>query len=90
MKLSEFVPKEIMLEFEDFSDLASLTLNNPEQDDLSKQNNSNRYDKSRKPLISLRHIHKLKLIQAAKQIEMEERKKLMGLMYSVPNDEESV
>lgn len=90
MKIDEIISKKLILEYEDFSDLASMALNDPSSDELGKQNNSDRPGKSRKPFISLKHIHKLKLIQAAKREEMDKRKLLMRLMYSVPTGEESV
>ena len=89
MKIDEIISKKTILEYEDLSDLASQALNDPSSDMFARQDNvSKRPGQSRKPVISLKHIHKLKLIQAAKREEFEKRKLLMGLMYAVPQSEE--
>lgn len=89
MKIDEIISKDVILEYEDMSDLASQALNDPASDTFARQDNiSRRPGQSRKPVISLKHIHKLKLIQAAKREEFEKRKILMGLMYAVPQEEE--
>lgn len=44
---------------------------------------------NRKPHLSLRHINRLKKIQQAKREEFTQRKILMGLMYSDPDDEQA-
>lgn len=91
MKINEIISKDKILEYEDFSDLASMALNDPASDEFGAQDNiSHKPGRSRKPLITLKHIHKLKLIQAAKREEMEQRKLLMGLMYASPSDEEEM
>ena len=90
MKIDEIIFKDFILEYEDMSDLASQALNDPASDMLAKQDNiSRRPGQSRKPVISLKHIHKLKLIQAARREEFEKRKILMSLMYAVPQGDES-
>ena len=89
MKLDEIISNDVILEYEDMSDLASQALNDPAGDMFARQDNMSRKPgQSRKPVISLKHIHKLKLIQAAKIEEFEKRKVLMGLMYAVPQEEE--
>lgn len=90
MKIDEIISKQKIMEYEDFSDLASMGLNNPSEDEMGIQNNNDKYGSSRKPFITLRHVHKLKLVQAAKREELEKRKLLMGLMYSIPSGEEEV
>ena len=40
----------------------------------------------RTPLIGLRHIHKLKQIKASMAQEQAQRRKLMALMYAVPDE----
>lgn len=89
MKICEFFdkPDELLVEYENFSNISSMTMNDPMIDEFGMQDRSRKRGQSRKPLISLRHIHKLKLIHAAKRIEHEKRKKLMGLMYAVPTEE---
>lgn len=89
MKINEIISKERIMEYENFSDLASQALNDPNEDEMGKQTNTNKM-KSRKPLITLKHIHKLKLVQVAKRQEMEQRRLLMGLMYAVSSNEESI
>lgn len=91
MKIIEIYSKskELVYEEENFSDIASMAINDPMSDELGTQNNERKAGQSRKPLISLKHIHKLKLIQLAKQIEHEKRKTLMGLMYAAPEETES-
>lgn len=88
MKIDEIISKDKIMEYEDFSDLTSMALNDPSQDEMGVQNNNDRYGSSRKPFITLKHIHKLKLIQAAKREELEQRKLLMGLMYGVQDSDE--
>ena len=89
MKIDELISKEKLKEYEDFSYLASRALSDPSSDELGRQNNVAVHPgPSRKPVISLKHIHKLKLIQAAKREEFEKRKLLMGVMYAIPEKEE--
>ena len=91
VKIDEIISKKKILEYEDFTDLTSRALNDPASDEFGRQNNiDNRPGKARKPVITLKHIHKLKLIQAAKREEFEKRKLLMGLMYAAPAEEEAV
>ncbi len=88
MKIIEIYSKskETVYEDEDYSDIASIAISDPITDELGSQNKERKRGQSRKPLVSLRHIHKLKLIQIAKRTEHEKRKSLMGLMYAVPEE----
>ena len=90
MKLDEIITSEnVLKEYEDFSYLASHALSDPSSDELGRQKNAAEHPGlSRKPVLSLKHIHKLKLIQAAKREEFEKRKLLMGVMYAIPEKEE--
>ena len=56
----------------------------PEDDLYSIQSDEHR----RKPVITLRHMNKLKRMKAAQREEQENRKVLLGLMYSTPTGEE--
>lgn len=88
MKIDEIVIKNLK-EGEDFSDLASQALSDPNSDELGRQkNNKPSRGAARSPIITLKHIHKLKLIQAAKREEFEKRKLLMGIMYATSSGEE--
>lgn len=89
MKLDEIITKKSITENEDFSDLASQALSDPATDELGRQKNKiSRPGPLRTPYITLKHIHKLKLIKAARIEEFEKRKLLMGLMYAVPEKED--
>ena len=83
MKIIEIYAKssDVVYENEDYSDIASIAISDPITDELGSQNKERKRGQSRKPLISLRHIHKLKLIQLAKREEHEKRKSLMGLCF---------
>jgi len=88
VKINEIISDNIILEYENFSDIASKSINDPTNDEFGRQNNmTRRPGESRKPVISLRHIHKLKLSQAAKKEELENRKILMTLMYAQTPEE---
>lgn len=43
---------------------------------------------SRKPRITLKHIHKLKKMQAEKMAEYEKRQELISVMYALPSGDE--
>lgn len=44
-------------------------------------------DENRKPVVTLRHINKLKKMKQAMRDEHAERKKLLGIMYVHPSEE---
>ena len=56
----------------------------PADDDFVRQSDEHR----RKPVITLRHINKLKRMKLAQRAEQEKRKSLLGIMYAVPSGEE--
>ncbi len=56
----------------------------PADDDFVRQSDEHR----RKPVITLRHINKLKRMKMAQRAEQEKRKTLLGLMYAAPTGEE--
>ncbi len=58
----------------------------PADDAFIQQSDEHR----RKPVITLRHINKLKRMKMAQRSEQEKRKTLLGLMYAAPTGEEEV
>ena len=56
----------------------------PKDDQDGRQSNAHR----RKPVITLRHINKLKKMKAARRAEEENRRALLGVMYAAPTGEE--
>lgn len=66
-------------------DLSLNARQRPEDDDMARQSSENR----RKPVITLRHINKLKRMKAAKRNEQEKRNALLGIMYAAPTGEEA-
>lgn len=76
--------KDIGIFENDFMDLSLLSHSRPEDDMASVQGD----DVRRKPVITLRHVNKLKRMKYAQRAEQEKRKKLLGLMYGPPVGEE--
>lgn len=58
----------------------------PDKDRITKFNDGSKH---RKPMISLKHINRLKKIVAARDNEFKARQELMSLMYGIPDDPES-
>lgn len=56
----------------------------PIDDEFGRQSDEHR----RKPVITLRHINKLKRMKMAQRAEKEKRKVLLKLMYAAPSGEE--
>lgn len=76
--------KDIGIFENEFMDLSLRSHITPEDDKSGVQSDSTR----RKPVITLRHINKLKRMKYAQREEQEKRKKLIGLMYATPSGEE--
>lgn len=79
MKLSDIIFFE-----NEFMDLSLRSHINPEHDNSGVQSD----DARRKPVITLRHINKLKRMKYAQREEEDNRKKLIGIMYAPPATEE--
>lgn len=77
MKLKDLFENEFM-------DLSLRSKMNPEDDIAGTQSPDNK----RKPVLTLRHINKLKRMKLAQQSEQEKRKSLITLMYAAPSGEE--
>lgn len=65
-------------------DLRLNSRQDPSEDNYVAQSDEHR----RKPVITLRHINKLKRMKMAQRAEKEKRKVLLGLMYAAPTGEE--
>ena len=81
MKIEDFA--RIVKEDVEFYD--TNILQDPTEDNFVKQSG----DKRRKPVITLRHVNKLKRMKAAQMKEREEREKLLVIMYGTPVEEET-
>ena len=68
----------------EFMDLSLRSKLRP-QDDIAGTQSP---DDKRKPVLTLRHINKLKRMKLAQQSEQEKRKTLLSLMYGAPSSEE--
>lgn len=80
---------EISFIYEDDGSNMDLHLNarqDPSEDAYVQQSDEHRH----KPVITLRHINKLKRMKSAQRDEQEKRKVLLGLMYAAPSGEEEV
>ena len=76
--------KDIGIYENEFMDLSLKSHSNPEDDRSGVQGDDSR----RKPVITLRHINKLKRMKSAQREEQEKRKRLIGIMYAPPAAEE--
>ncbi len=83
MKIKDFEKSEIK-EDQSFFDLSMNVRQDPTEDEHVKQSGGD----IRKPVITLRHINKLKRMKAAEREEHESRKKLLNIMYAVPTETE--
>lgn len=82
MKLTDLFIRE-----DNQMDLSLRSRLRPEDDSSGRQSP----DDQRKPVITLRHINKLKRMKYAQREEQEQRKTLLGLMYSTsPAEEEAI
>ena len=81
MKLNDLFIKE---NDEVKMDLSMRSKNNP-IDDIS---GTSRPENLRSPVITLRHINKLKRMKYAQRREEEQRQVLLSLMYATPTEEE--
>lgn len=71
-------------EVENYMDLTLHARQDPADDKFIQQSDEHR----RRPVITLRHINKLKRMKLAQRMEEEERKILLGLMYATSTSEE--
>ena len=71
-------------EGENYMDLTLHARQDPADDAFIQQSDEHR----RRPVITLRHINKLKRMKLAQRMEEEERKILLGLMYATSTSEE--
>ena len=83
MKIKDFEKLEIK-EDQSFFDLSMNIRQDPTEDKHVQQSEEHR----KKPVITLRHINKLKRMKAAEREEHESRKKLLNLMYAIPAETE--
>lgn len=83
MKIKDFEKLEIK-EDQSFFDLSMNIRQDPTEDEHVKQGGKG----SKKPVITLRHVNKLKRMKAAEREEHENRKKLLNLMYAIPTETE--
>ena len=65
-------------------DLSSTVRHDPAEDKIGQAKSKH----GRKPILTLRHINKLKKIKTAQREEHEQRKQLFTLMYGLPTQEE--
>ena len=56
----------------------------PDQDKVEKKS----YGDKRKPKLTLKMINRLKKIRASKSLEMHSKKKILGIMYGVPAEDD--
>lgn len=77
MKLKDLFENEFM-------DLSLKSRFRPEDDTSGIQSIENK----RKPVITLRHVNKLKRMKLAQQAEQDKRKQLLAIMYGIPSEEE--
>ena len=83
MKLNEL----ILIREDDSANHMDLRLDarqDPSDDLFVQQSSAHRH----KPVITLRHINKLKRMKLAQRDETEQRKVLLSLMYAAPSAEE--
>ncbi len=66
-------------------DLSLNSISRPDDDNIGKF----RHGSHRKPVISLRHINKLKKIVAAKREEFNARQELMTVMYGIGEEDQA-
>lgn len=78
MKLNDFLTEESI------EDMSSEAKSNFDGDSHTKAVSRHK----RKPVITLRHINKLKKMKAAKIEEFKRRKPLLSIMYGVGGDED--
>ena len=83
MKIRDFEKSEIK-EDQSFFDLSMNIRQDPMEDEHVRQDGKDR----KKPVITLRHINKLKRMKSAERKEHENRKKLLNIMYAVPTETE--
>ncbi len=76
--------KDLFIKEDEQMDLSLRSRLRPEDDISGKQSP----DHSRKPVITLRHINRLKRMKYAQREEHEPRKVLLSLMYGAPSPEE--
>lgn len=76
--------KDLFIKEDEQMDLSLRSKIRPEDDIAGKQNPDSR----RNPVITLRHINKLKRMKYAQRDEHEKRKVLLALMYGAPSGEE--
>lgn len=76
--------KDLFIKEDEYMDLSLRSKLRPEDDTAGRQSS----DYSRKPVITLRHINKLKRMRYAQRAEHEQRKVLLSLMYGAPSGEE--
>ena len=83
MKIKDFEKSEIK-EDQSFFDLSMNIRQDPTEDEHVRQDGGER----KKPVITLRHVNKLKRMKAAERKEHENRKKLLSRMYAIPTETE--
>jgi len=76
--------KDLFIKEDETMDLSLRSKLRPEDDAGGRPSS----DRMRKPVITLRHINKLKRMKYAQREEHEQRKVLLSLMYGVPETEE--
>lgn len=87
MKISE-ITNESLSESDNnqsMMDLETHYRQNPEDDRLPQQHGM---DSRRKPVLTLKHINKLKKMKAAQQHEREARDQIIQVMYGIAHDED--
>lgn len=82
MKIKEFITVK---EDQMFFDLSANLRRSPENDKLSQFTNDS---EKRKPVLTLRHINKLKKMKTAQREERAKRQKLISLMYGISTNSE--
>lgn len=85
MRISDFAPDFWLFEEEEQQEEKNPSEENPLNRYDVKNDNSKATDgDTRKPTLTLRAINKLKKIRAAKELEMAQKKELLGVMYGQP------
>jgi hypothetical protein len=87
MKIRE-VDTSILNE-DSYADLAQLMRQDPTNDEFGGIIRRGRDKHTRRPVLSLKHINKLKKMKAARRAEEDNRRILVNLMYAAPSGEEA-
>lgn len=86
MRYREIIKESLNLTEEDTQEDGDTGFYNPEEDEYDQAELGD----TRKPKLTLRMVNRLKKIRATKAIEMAKKDELMGVMYAVKPESDSV